>query len=367
MLSSMQSLMFGMFVLTIVLVLIAEFATNIRFKRVMALASIATVTAAIGALVRDPPKGGDWPLMTWELQGKPAKKKQTRTAYVRTGDEDEPDQVNYVVEEKKTAFAEEDTASERLERLFVTAFKAPRDLGPSAGDKVRDCEACPELVLVPAGTSRVGADLDDAFATHAERPQAIVRIWPGFFMSRNEVSAAEYRAFSTATGRTERRCEVVGDMHAGAEATCVSPDDALAYVAWLRRITGKSYRLPSAAEWEYAARAEQSGEAGRLTFGANMTRVSRAVHAATGDVHPWGLQGMGSGVAELTADCWSDDLRLLPTNGEAFAPSSRCPLHVLKDGAATDLEAWRRPSARQPIDHAAFSARTGFRVVRSIK
>ncbi len=365
--SSMQLLMVGMFVLTFVLVLLAELGTNIRFKRAMALASIATVTAAIAALVRDPPKAGEWPTMTWELQGKPAKKKQTRTAYVRTGDEDQQDEVDYVVEEKKTRFAEEDTASERLERMFVTAFKAPRDLGPSAGDKLRDCEACPELVLVPAGTSRVGADNGDGAATRAEFPQTVVRIWPGFMMGRAEVSAAEYRAFTNATGRKIRRCDSGGDMALVTAATCVSHDDALAYVAWLRRVTGKSYRLPSAAEWEYAARAEQAGEAGVATFGSERARLSRVGLAVSDNDHPWGLQGLGGGVAELTADCWDDDLRRMPPNGEAFAPGARCDRHVLKDGAGMEAPQWRRPSARRPIAHASAVPNAGFRVVRSVK
>lgn len=376
MLSTLQHLMFIMFVLTIVLVLLAEFGTDIRFKRAMALASIATVSTAIVALVRDPPKAGDWPTMTWELQGKPAKKKQTRTAYVSTADDDGPDDVNQVVEEKKTRFAEGDTASERLEHMFVMAFTSPRDLGPSAGDKVRDCEACPELLLVPAGVSRVGGDAGDGLTMRAELPQTVVRIWPGFMLSRSEVTEAEYGAFTRATGRAIRTCPAADDTAGSALASCVNQDDALAYVAWLRLVTGKTYRLPSASEWEYAARAEQAGWAeqagapGLSSSGQPIVSrpvVSRVAISAVVADHPWGLHGLGGGLAERTADCWDDDLSRLPSNGEAFVPHDRCGRNVLKDGAASELPIWARPSARRPIDTRAASARVGFRVVRSIK
>lgn len=367
MLTTLQLLMFIMFVLTFVLVLLAEFGTDIRFKRVMAMASIVTVSAAITALVRDPPKAGDWPTLAWELQGQTAKKKQTRTAYVRTGDDGGPDDVDYVVEDKKTRFAEEDSASERVERMFVMAFKTPRDLGPGAGAKFRDCEACPELILVPGGTSRIGADAGDDLATRAEFPQKEVRIWPGYMLGRAEVTAAEYQAFAVATGRAVRSCATPADEIASAAAVCVSHGDALAYVAWLRRVTGKAYRLPSAAEWEYAARAERAGEPGLAQGRPNVPEVRRVGYAAAAADHPWGFSGLGGGVAEITADCWADDLVRMPSNGEAFTTDATCSRNVLKDGAALESPHWRRVSARRPLEQTFATPRIGFRVARSLR
>ena len=367
MLSSMQLYMFIMFCVTVVLVFLAEFGTHQRFKRAMALASIATVSAAIAALVRDPPKAGDWPTMTWELQGAPARKKQSRTAYVRTGDDEGPDEVDHVVEEKKSRIADGSTAAERLEGVFLAAFKAPRDPGPSAGDKVRDCDRCPEMVLVPAGTSGIGADADDAAATRAERPQRTVKIWPGFMMSRAEVSVEQYNAFATATQRALGRCEDAGQTDASAAATCVSHADAKAYVAWLTRMTGKPYRLPSAAEWEYVARAEQAGPDRPAAWSSARGELSRVVQMAHAAPHPWTFTGLGGGVAEITADCWHDDLSRLPANGEAFEPEQGCALRVLKDGPERSLTQPRRPSARRPIASSAADPRTGFRIVRSLK
>lgn len=364
--STLQLLMFGMFGLTVVLVLLAELGTNIRFKRAMALASIATVSTAIVALVRDPPKAGDWPTMTWQLQGKSAQKPRTRTAYVRSGD-DEQQQQETVVEEEAARFAAGDTTAEQLERAVIMAFRAPRELGPAAGESVRDCVACPELVLIPAGTSRVGGDPGDQLAMRAELPQTVVRIWPGFMIGRSEVTEAEYRAFTRATGRVASACRAEDDAAAPGLASCVSHDDALAYVAWLRRITGKAYRLPSAAEWEYAARAEQAGLASAGSIGSSDPVVRRVGHAANQADHPWGVQGLGGGVSERVADCWDDDLSRMPPNGEAFAPSERCARHVLKDGAPREATFWSRPSARRPIDRGTASARVGFRVVRAVR
>ncbi|MEQ1710367.1 MAG: SUMF1/EgtB/PvdO family nonheme iron enzyme [Hyphomicrobium sp.] len=367
MLSSMQLYMFIMFIVTVVLVFLAEFGTDLRFKRAMALASIATVSAAIAALVRDPPKAGEWPTMTWELQGEPARKKQTRTAYVRTGDDEGPDEVNHVVEEKKSRIADGNSAAERLEGVFLASFKAPRDPGPSAGDKVRDCDRCPEMVLVPAGTSRIGADADEAAATRAERPQRTVKFWPGFMMSRAEVSVEQYNAFATATRRAPRRCEDAGQTDAGAAVTCVSYADAKAYAAWLTRITGKLYRLPSAAEWEYVARAEQAGPDKLATWPSAREELSRVAQMADASPHPWTFTGLGSGVAEITADCWHDDLSRLPANGEAFEPETGCALRVLKDGSERLLTQPQRLSSRRPIASSAADPRTGFRIVRGLK
>jgi formylglycine-generating enzyme required for sulfatase activity len=137
----------------------------------------------------------------------------------------------------------------------------------------RDCELCPEMVTVPAGTAIVGASPDDRFrnADEAERRLAIAE---PFAVSRYEVTRDQYEAFVRATGRpiggdclTDRRKR--GDWQLDAATTfrdpgfvqagdhpvaCVNWDEAQAYVAWLNTQTDGGYRLLTEVEWEYVAR-----------------------------------------------------------------------------------------------------------------
>lgn len=362
MLSDVQLMMFILFGTTIALVLVAEWSTLLPLKRATALASIASVTAAIFCLASDPPKGGEWQALTWELQGKPAKKKH-RTAYVRTGDDDteEEGETRYVEDPRSNAMVSGDTTAEKFERFMVAAFKTPQKSGLAAGDVQRDCPECPEMIVVPAGTFQIGASEFDPVATAAERPASNVKIWPGFLMGKSEVTAAEYAIFARATNRAPSPCQLGASERGVAAATCVTSADARAYTLWLRRMTGKTYRLPSAAEWEYAARAadEPKGfaEAAMVHPAASQVGAQRA--------HPWGFSGLGGDVAEMTADCWQSDLSRVSSTGEAFETEKPCPTRVLKDGSTSEPARWQRPSARRPLPIEVATPTVGFRVVRA--
>ena len=138
-----------------------------------------------------------------------------------------------------------------------------------AADVFKDCEVCPEMVVIPPGEF-VGA------REHMDRegPQNTVRIERPFAVGKYEVTRAEFAAFVGETGHEAGRCTVVhiggngdktdsdgskGWRDPGYEQTdrdpvaCVSWDDANSYLGWLSRKTGKTYRLPSDSEWEYVA------------------------------------------------------------------------------------------------------------------
>ncbi|QCI67154.1 formylglycine-generating enzyme family protein [Phreatobacter stygius] len=152
------------------------------------------------------------------------------------------------------------------------------------GEAFRECEACPEMVVVPSGEFLMGAAAGDA--TGFDLPQHAVRIGAPFAVSRFEITVEQYAAFARDSGHAVSRCVLLEDSANGRfnprddrswqapgfpqggthPVTCVSWADAKAYVAWLARTTGKSYRLLSEAEWEYAARA---GSTTRYPFGAD--------------------------------------------------------------------------------------------------
>jgi sulfatase modifying factor 1 len=143
------------------------------------------------------------------------------------------------------------------------------------GTVLRDCEVCPEMIVVPAGTGRFGSLDGEPHHRSDEGPARTVTIARPFAVSRYEITRGEYEAFVRATGRpvlgdclTDRARPgtwvidasttlrdpgfVQDDRH---PVACVSWEEARAYAAWLADRTGRGYRLLAEDEWEYVARA----------------------------------------------------------------------------------------------------------------
>ncbi len=231
----------------------------------------------------------------------------------------------------------------------------PQDIGVSAANRnvdtaelIRDCEDCPPLLSVPAGTATIGASDADSDALMAERPSVPVRFWPGFMIGAEPVSAQSFRSFQADTARAAVRCgpqtadlsnslaAQISAETATAFATCVTPGDADAYVNWLTARTGKRFHLVTAAEWEYAA------------------QVLPAPGLAAGSV------------AEIVSDCWHDRV---PEQGEERIASETaglgCAGRMLKGAGPMEPAHWHRFSARRHIGTRETGITVGFRVMRS--
>ncbi len=234
-------------------------------------------------------------------------------------------------------------------RKWRNPENAGRDI---EGDIVRDCPSCPDMVIVAGGTQMIGASATDPAATEAERPQREARFWPGFAMSRNPISASDLAAFRTDAGLATPSCAGPAGRPATQSATCLYPNEADRYAAWLTARTGKRFRLPSAVEWEFAAR----------TAG-----VTRLANTGTGAISA-PLDGIGQDLAEFTSDCWTP---YIPSAGnERRVWSSNvlaCYELVLKGARPGEDLVHQRFSARRPIDIGKPDWGTGFRVVRDAK
>ncbi|EWY37994.1 hypothetical protein N825_15180 [Skermanella stibiiresistens SB22] len=244
---------------------------------------------------------------------------------------------------------------------------ATRNKGQS--NSFQDCAECPIMVRVPAGSFAMGTVKGDP----SEMPSHKVTIGRPFALGMFEVRVAEWRACVQGGG-----CETMPRMTSATDETPIHNvhwKDAVDYVTWLSKRTGQKYRLPSEAEWEYAARA---GTAGRFWWG-DIVGVANANCENCGGMYermtplpvgsfkpnPLGLYDMNGGVAEWVADCWNNNYRGAPADGGAWTQGD-CRKRVLRGGSwrndANSLSATGRLNYDEDVRYLA----NGFRVAREL-
>ena len=282
-----------------------------------------------------------------------------------------------------------------------------------SGDTFKDCTDCPQMVVIPAGRYLMGAapdeeareNLSEAFR-HRSQPQHEVTV-RHFSMGKFEITRGQYRVFATATGRGSDGCFVWSgpdfekdpakdwrnpgyaqdDTH---PVACVSWDDASAYAQWLAQKTGMRYRLPSEAEWEYAARAgtatarywgDDENAFCSHANGADLTAQRQVPGASQWAAAPcddraaytapvgryranaYGLHDMLGNVEEWTQDCWYANYRAAPTDGSAWTAGD-CSLRAVRGGSWIDAPVGLRAAYRVGSPTVIRVYRRGFRVAK---
>ena len=234
-----------------------------------------------------------------------------------------------------------------------------------AGSVFKDCPDCPEMVVIPAGSFLMGSKVDPFASwqpTPYEQPQHSVTI-KAFSMGKYEVTQEQWFTVlgslpSNFKGRT-------------LPVEMVSWSDAQEFVKKLSEKTGKNYRLPSEAEWEYAARA---GSQTAYSFGDNEGELGRFgwfIQNSIGTTHPvgekqvnsFGLHDMHGNVWEWTQDCWNWDFTNAPADGSAWI-SGDCSLRVLRGGSWSNNPQILRSAFRFASITALRFNFNGFRVAR---
>jgi formylglycine-generating enzyme required for sulfatase activity len=222
-----------------------------------------------------------------------------------------------------------------------TAEKAPAPVAapssaPAERDPrvFRDCADCPEMVRVPAGSFMMGSPSDDPDRRPNEGPQHRVVIAKPFAISAYEISTGEYRRFIESTGRKEVEWKMAWTWHsvgAGPEpmepdlfpVTAVSWQDAQDYAAWLSQQTGRHYRLPTEAEWEYVARAGdpaarfEPDALRRPLPGWETDQVEFHYPVMAFAANAFGVHGLTANMEEWLEDCYVENYDHAPADGSA--------------------------------------------------
>ncbi len=231
---------------------------------------------------------------------------------------------------------------------------------PASGHVFRDCPDCPEMVIVPAGSFEMGSNNGGS----DEKPVHTVRIGKPFAMGKTEVTQGQWRALM---GSNPSHFSSCGDS---CPVERVNWNDAREFARKLSQKTGKTYRLPSEAEWEHACRAGGThtycgSDSVDSVAWYDKNSVGKTRPVAVKHPNAWGLYDMSGNVWEWVEDCWNGSYNGAPSDGSAWTSGS-CSELVLRggswDGNPQDVRATIRDRGAPGLR---YSDDVGFRLART--
>lgn len=251
----------------------------------------------------------------------------------------------------------------------VPAATAP-PVAARAGAEFKDCPSCPVMVPLPAGSFVMGNNASDP----SEKPAHQVAIGTPFAIGKFEVTVQQWNACVSA-GRCPAIPQAPGTQP-NAPVRDVSWDNAQQYAKWLGGVSGKPYRLPTEAEWEFAAR---GGSAAPYWWGAQMApgkanckecgqpwSAERPANVGSFPANGYGLHDTSGSVWEWVADCWHGNFKDAPADGRVWdAPN--CRVRVIRGGSWREGAAYMVSSTRFRYDASVRQSQNGFRVARSLR
>ncbi|MGZ5818460.1 MAG: SUMF1/EgtB/PvdO family nonheme iron enzyme [Burkholderiaceae bacterium] len=240
----------------------------------------------------------------------------------------------------------------------------------TGGSEIQDCPTCPPMIALSAGEFVMGSNSDDP----SEKPAHRVTIGTPFAIGKFEVTVDQWNA-CVAAGACPREASDA-NRPKNTPVRDVSWDDAQLYVKWLSTLSGKPYRLPTEAEWEYAVR---GGTSTRFWWGDKM-RTGTANCKECGDpwhqegpekvgsfsANPYGLYDMNGSVWEWVSDCWHNNYKNAPTDGHAWSEAT-CRVRVIRGGSWREGASYMTSTTRFKYDVSVRHSQNGFRVARDNK
>ncbi|MFP6743213.1 MAG: formylglycine-generating enzyme family protein, partial [Alphaproteobacteria bacterium] len=263
-------------------------------------------------------------------------------------------------------------------------FKAQKHepTGPSVSEVFKDCDVCPEMVVVPAGSFMMGSPSGEKDRGNDEGPQHRVTIPASFAVGKYEITFTEWDACVAGGGCGGYRPKDNGWGRGEHPVINVSWKNAKSYVAWLSRKSRQEYRLLSEAEWEYAARAEtatpfhfgltistdQANYDGRQTYGNGRKGIYRKKTVPVGGfpANSFGLFDMHGNVREWVEDCWHKNYSRAPSDGRAWTSGGDCSLRVRRGGSWLSSPRYLRAAFRGRDGDDYRYDDIGFRVARTL-
>jgi formylglycine-generating enzyme required for sulfatase activity len=284
--------------------------------------------------------------------------------------------------------------------------------GPHLGNlpSFKDCSLCPDMIVLPTGEFMMGSPAGENGHTDMEGLPRRLTMSKRIAIGKLEVTVEQVSAFMADTGMNvggscqpiidpSRRVPTWGqpsvsmlspgyDVTQSHPAVCISWHEAQSYVAWLQRRSGKPYRLPTEAEWEYAARA---GTTTRYSFGDDETSLcgyarfadlgsqfgwgdgcrSNVVSYGTTPVgalkpNPWGIFDMHGNAWEWVEDCWTPNPEEMSSDGSAFSRPGSCEIGVIRGGSFAAGSRRVRSAIRHPVRTTKHLYNIGLRVALSL-
>ncbi|HEY9156271.1 MAG TPA: formylglycine-generating enzyme family protein [Opitutaceae bacterium] len=229
--------------------------------------------------------------------------------------------------------------------------------------------AIPECVPLPIGEFIMGETKHDKFSTDTERPAHRVDFAEPFALGRFPVTIAQFRLiFPNHAIDEDPSLPVVN----------VSWDDAAAYCDALAARTGKPFRLPSEAEWEFACRAGSRGafstgseiksDQANFLYSESGDKIGRGARSMIGEfpANAFGLYDLHGNVCEWVADVWHPDYRSAPCDGSAWIDGADYDIRVIRGGGWDYLPRLLRSAWRDGLPRFAHRDNLGFRVAYTL-
>ncbi len=252
---------------------------------------------------------------------------------------------------------------------------------PGSGKSFRDCRNCPEMVVVPAGRFVRGSPGSEKKHVKAESPQHRVTIAKPFAVGKFEVTFDEWDACVADGGCTDKPSDKGWGRGRRPVINVSWNDITKQYLPWLRRKTGKSYRLLSETEWEYAARAgtatpfwwgasvstSQANYDGNYTYGGSKGEFRKKT-LVVGSFKPndFGIYNVHGNVWEWGSDCWNKNYSGAPATGTPRTKGD-CTQRVLRGGSWFNGPQYLRAAGRARSGPDLRSESIGFRVARTLR